>query len=322
MASLYRNMLWFAKGMKEYSRGGFQSACRSFDLLDLDVDCTGKVFMVTGATGTLGRVVVMELAKKGGIVHVVCQHKDRGESLKELVAAATSKECIYIHVVDLSSVQEAASFAKSFANTHSALNVLVNCVSAMSEDREIGADGIEKTFATNTLGLHLLISNLVPLLNESYEPRVVIVTCGCLLMHKLNPTDLQFEQMFPYDGVAAFAQTKRQQVVMTEHYAEAYPGIHFSAMHPGWLEPNGVKAVVPKVLGKINVSCRTVEEAVDTVLWLAISRAALKHSSGMFFQDRKTTCPHLPLGKTKTSLEDEKYFMRRLHDFVKGLNLE
>ncbi|CAN8020168.1 unnamed protein product [Ixodes persulcatus] len=140
-------------------------------------------------------------------------------------------------------------------------------------------------------------------------------------MQRLDPVDLQFECMFPYDGLAAFMQTKRHQAVMVEHYSEANPGIHFSAMHPGWLESQGVKEAVPKLLRKVPVPCRTVEEAADTILWLAISRAALKHSSGMFFQDRRTTCPHLPFGKTKTSLDDEKFFMQNLEDFVKKLEL-
>lgn len=67
----------------------------------------------------------------------------------------------------------------------------------------------------------------------------VLVTCGSLLMQRLEPLDLQCERMFPFSGMAAFMQTKRHQAVLVEHYAEANPGIHFSAMHPGWLEAQG-----------------------------------------------------------------------------------
>ncbi|KAH9360732.1 hypothetical protein HPB48_020211 [Haemaphysalis longicornis] len=149
----------------------------------------------------------------------------------------------------------------------------------------------------------------------------VLVTCGSLLTQRLEPVDLQFECMFPFNGLAAFTQTKRHQAVLVEHYAEAHPGIHFSAVHPGWLEAQGVKEAAPRLLRRVSVRCRSVEEAADTILWLAISRAALRHSSGMFFQDRRTTCPHLPFGKTKTSLDDEKFFMRNLEDFVQRLGL-
>ncbi|KAL3192383.1 hypothetical protein MRX96_059109 [Rhipicephalus microplus] len=221
--------------MKEYSRSGFRAACRSFNLPDLDVDCTGKVFMITGATGTLGRVVAIQLAQRGGTVHLVCKDEEKAEALKTTIADITENgESAVVHILDMSHPQDVLNFAKKFNLKYGILHVLVNCASTMTQNREIGEDGLEKTFATNTLGVHILITNLIPMLNRSCEPRVVLVTCGTLLMQRLDPVDLQFECMFPFNGLTAFTQTKRHQAVLVEHYAESFPGIHFSAMHP-WL---------------------------------------------------------------------------------------
>lgn len=60
-----------------------------------------------------------------------------------------------------------------------------------------------------------------------------------MLTVKLDPVDLQFEQMKPFDGTMAYAQNKRQQIIMTEHYAKEFPSIHFSSMHPGWADTPG-----------------------------------------------------------------------------------
>ena len=54
-----------------------------------------------------------------------------------------------------------------------------------------------------------------------------------MLLQKLDHEDLQFERMSPFDGTMAYAQNKRQQVVMTDFWAKKYPDIHFSTMHPG-----------------------------------------------------------------------------------------
>ena len=54
-----------------------------------------------------------------------------------------------------------------------------------------------------------------------------------MLVQKLDVKDLQFERMNPFDGTMAYAQNKRQQVVMTEKWAEKYKEIFFSSMHPG-----------------------------------------------------------------------------------------
>ena len=63
-----------------------------------------------------------------------------------------------------------------------------------------------------------------------------------MLTQKLDVKDLQFEKMKPFDGTTAYAQNKRQQVVMTEEYAKRYPRIHFSSMHPGWADTPGEEA--------------------------------------------------------------------------------
>lgn len=58
------------------------------------------------------------------------------------------------------------------------------------------------------------------------------ITGGMLVM-KLDRKDLQFEKMDPFDGTMAYAQNKRQQVIMTEKWAEKHKEIFFSSMHPG-----------------------------------------------------------------------------------------
>ena len=47
----------------------------------------------------------------------------------------------------------------------------------MSGDkRTMTEDGLETTFATNTLGVHILTSELVPVLETSEDPRVVSIS--------------------------------------------------------------------------------------------------------------------------------------------------
>ena len=59
-----------------------------------------------------------------------------------------------------------------------------------------------------------------------------------MLVMKLDRQDLQLEDMNPFDGTMAYAQNKRQQVVMTEKWAEKHKKIFFSSMHPGRTLPS------------------------------------------------------------------------------------
>ena len=61
----------------------------------------------------------------------------------------------------------------------------------------------------------------------------ICVIIGGMLVQKLDAKDLQFEKMNPFDGTMAYAQNKRQQVIMTEKWAEKQKEIFFSSMHPG-----------------------------------------------------------------------------------------
>ena len=48
------------------------------------------------------------------------------------------------------------------------------------------------------------------------EVLMTLFITGGMLVMKLNTKDLQFENMDPFDGTMAYAQNKRQQVIMTE----------------------------------------------------------------------------------------------------------
>merc|ERR1712107_263896 len=131
------------------------------------------------------------------------------------------------------------------------LDVLINDAGCMVNQREVVEDGLDKNFATNTLGTYILTSGLAPLLEQSDQPRVVTVSSGGMLVQKLNLDDLQFEKMSKYDGTMVYAQNKRQQVEMTESWASKYPSIHWSVMHPGWADTPAVRTAMPDFHAKM-----------------------------------------------------------------------
>ena len=51
---MLRSTLFLAKGMREFTRGGYEKAAKSFDAAVLERDLRGKVALVTGANQGLG----------------------------------------------------------------------------------------------------------------------------------------------------------------------------------------------------------------------------------------------------------------------------
>ncbi|RXG56954.1 Dehydrogenase/reductase SDR family member 12 [Armadillidium vulgare] len=187
--------------------------------------------MITGANSGIGKCVTTSIAERGGTIHMVCRNETAGNETKLAIMKTTGNEvyyyycknfCIFhidihVYVLDLSQSLEVVKFCEEFRRTHDSLNVLfyvhpVNNAGCMINQKELTEEGFEKNFATNTLGMHLLTTGLIPLLQKSKNPRVVTVSSGGMLVQKLKKDDLQFEHLRPFDGTMAYAQNKRQQV--------------------------------------------------------------------------------------------------------------
>ncbi|XP_068423148.1 dehydrogenase/reductase SDR family member 12 [Clinocottus analis] len=310
--SAYRNAVWFVKGLQEYTKSGYEAAARRFRPSDLEVDLSGRVFMITGANSGIGKSAALELAARGGTVHLVCRNESRAEAARQEIVEQSKNQNVHVHIVDMSNPRRVWEFAQSFQS--STLHVLINNAGCMVNQRELTDDGLEKNFATNTLGTYVLTTALIPALQRAEDPRVVTVSSGGMLTQKLSVDDLQCEKS-PFDGTAVYAQNKRQQVVLTDRWAAQHKDIHFSCMHPGWADTPAVQTSMPAFHAKMASRLRTEAMGADTVVWLAASAAAREQPSGLFFQDRRAVAAHLPLASSRSSPQEEEKLLAALQEF-------
>ncbi|KAG8014130.1 Dehydrogenase/reductase SDR family member 12, partial [Nibea albiflora] len=260
---------------------GHEAASKDFEPQDLNVSVVGRSFMITGANSGIGRATAMAIAKKGGTVHMVCRNKDKAEEARADIVNESGNSEVHVHVVDMSETRKVWEFAEAFKKEYPSLNVLINNAGCMVHKRELNAEGLEKNFATNMMGVYILTQSLIPLLQKSRDPRV------------------------------------RQQVVLTQQWAKANPVIHFSVMHPGWVDTPAVSTSMPHFHRMMGERLRSVEQGADTVVWLALSRAAPRTRSGQFFQDRRPVPAHLPLAWTHSPAEEIQRFMTQLETMAR-----
>ncbi|XP_037322068.1 DHRS-12_like_SDR_c-like domain-containing protein [Pungitius pungitius] len=314
--SLYRNCAWFLKGMTEFTRSAFLTASKRFVEKDLEVAVAGRAFMITGANSGIGKATAMAIAKKGGTIHMVCRNKDKAEEARADIVKETGNKEVYVHILDLTETRKVGEFAEAFKRKYKALNVLINNAGAIMSERDVNAEGLEKSFASNVLGVYILTKGLIPLMEKSADPRVITVSSGGMLVQKLRTGNLQSERG-RYDATMVYAQHKRQQVVMTEQLAKTHTNIHFSVMHPGWVDTPAVANAMPDFHRSMKDSLRAPEQGADTAVWLSIAEAPPTNPSGLFYQDRRVVSPHLPLAWTRSSPLEEQKFMSLLEDLAK-----
>lgn len=277
--------------VRSFDRSGFLRHERGFDLADLEVDLHGRVCLVTGANSGIGFETSLALAERGASVWLLCRNRERGETAAADIRRRTGSRRVHNRVLDISDLEDVERFVAGFGGRK--IDVLVHNAGVLPAERIESAQGHEITLATHVLGPSLLTRLLVPKLVRSDDPRVVFVSSGGMYPKKLSLDDVEWLAR-SYDGVAAYAQTKRMQVVLAELLARqlAPQGIQVNSMHPGWADTPAVQSSLPRFWQLMQKRLRTPAQGADTVIWLACSPAASGKTGGFWF-DRARRSPYL-----------------------------
>lgn len=270
----------------------------------------GRVVAVTGANSGLGKATVAGAARLGADVRMLCRDRERGEHARLEILDAVPGAALSVEVCDVSSFDSVRAAAERLAGSAPELHGLVHNAGVLPPRRGETADGHELALATHVLGPHLLTALLLPVLAADGDARVVFVSSGGMYGQRLRVEDPEFREG-EYGGTAAYARTKRMQVVLAEQWARHLGDgpVHVHSMHPGWADTPGITESLPgfgRVMGPI---LRTPEQGADTAVWLLAAREPGR-TSGLFWHDRRPR-PTSYLPRTRSTPDQE----RALWDF-------
>jgi retinol dehydrogenase 12 len=279
-------------------------------------DLSGKVCLVTGASGGMGRCIAAALAQSGATVVVVCRTPQRATELCKQLEVQTGKRCIVGMAAELERPSEVRALAHSFRSEFDRLDLLVNNAGAHFRHHQLNADGIELHLAVNHLAPLLLMLELEPVLARAAPARVVNVVSdsmsdtrfmklGRAVPVALELDDLQAERRF--HPMRTYARSKLALLMCGYHLAREWAdrGIAVQALHPGLIATDIVKDVAPAVvtplLGLIKLFLRAPEEGAAATLAVALGQPAAPATGGYFVDGRPRRSPHesYDLGKQR-----------------------
>ena len=258
--------IFYARFAMPFSRIGFR---RRVGEAGLQADFSGQRWVVSGATGGIGRAIALGAAARGATVLALGRDVRK---LNALVAEATGAGRIQAVPVDLSLMREVARTAGEIA-IGGPVDVLVHNVGVMCHEFIRTAEGLERGFATNLLGHWVLDQGLRRGGALTAGSAIISMSSGGMYGAALDIKALQATDAASHDGFTAYVQHKRAQVELTHHWNRLGPGQPRAwVMHPGWVDTDGVRSALPGFRKVFKSVLRTADDGADTALWLAATR--------------------------------------------------
>lgn len=206
---------------------------------------SGRTAVVTG-TGGLGLEVALALARAGAQVVLAGRDAAKGAAALRRIDAEVPDARVQFHALDLASLSSVRRFAERLAARWPTLDLLVNNAGVMTPpSRQLTADGFELQLGTNHLGHFALTAQLLPLLRQAQEARVVSVSSIAAQRGRIDFDNLHAQRH--YHPMTAYSQSKLACLMfaleLQRRSDAAGWGLRSMAAHPGVartdLLPNG-----------------------------------------------------------------------------------
>ncbi|TAK62468.1 SDR family NAD(P)-dependent oxidoreductase [Methylobacter sp.] len=241
------------------------------------------VYLVTGATGAIGKVIARQLAANPNAeVVLVCRNSAKAEQTATDIVAATGNPKVRFELADLSRLKEIQNLAERWTGP---LHALINNAACAPLARQETPEGIEMQFATNVLSYFWLIEAFSDILKASAPARIVNV--ASYWAGGLNLNDLEFSRR-RYDNDSAYRQSKQANRMLTAAFSEKLQpfGISVNACHPG-----DVNSKLSNDLGF--GGHETPDQGAETPVWLATHPIGMETTGRYYERKHEVDCGYI-----------------------------
>jgi len=257
----------------------------------------GKVVVITGATSGIGQVAAERLAAMGARVVLIARSEVRGQAVLSRLHERAPGVAHRVHYADLSRLTEMKRAAAEIAVAERRVDVLINNAGALFGSRQVTADGLERTFATNHMAYAVLTHGLRERLIASAPARVVNTASNAHRFARLDFDDLQSAQ--GYRGFKAYRRSKLCNILYTRELARRWAGtgVTVNCLHPGFAatrfadQSSGLFSRIVRIAKTF--AAISPEKGAETIVYLA-SSPEVAHVSGRYFY----RCRAVPPSKT------------------------
>ena len=251
----------------------------------------GKTVAITGATSGIGEAAALALASQGARIVFTARDEARGAALLaglESKNAGAGHQTVSAELTTLAGMREAG---EALAAAAPSIDVLANNAGAVFTQRELTADGLEKTFAVNHMAYFVVTERLRA--NMAPGGRIVSTASAAHVGARVDFDDLAMLRR--YSTFSAYGRSKLCNILWTRELGRRLQGsgVTASCFHPGGVATrlgsnnSGLLSTLFRLAGRFML---TPEQGADTLVWLASSPEA-PDQNGCYFARRKRVTP-------------------------------
>ncbi|KAK4206971.1 hypothetical protein QBC37DRAFT_328187 [Rhypophila decipiens] len=231
----------------------------------------GKVVVITGATGGIGRATSLSFAASGPKALVLLgRREDALAETANLVRAKNSSLTVETHAVDLLDSGKLRSIFANVAATHGNVDVVIHAAGVLAPvvplieaEPATFLDGYKTTVVgTLTLAQALVLGN-----GEKKDAVLVNLTTAGVFFP-------------PFPGMGAYVSSKMAAIKLLQAFGAENPTVRIHHVHPGFLD-TAMSAQLAKTT-KLPFSFDDISLPADFLVWVASPEAKFLNGKVVF----------------------------------------
>jgi len=247
-----------------------------------------KNIIITGATDGIGLAAAKSIASKGYKIGLVGRNPDKGKkAIDEIIAHSGNKNLDFFEC-DLSLVKNVKTLADQIKQQYSNIDVLLNNAGGANKTKNITSERLEKTFSTNQMNYFVLSTELLNIISESDDGRIVNVASNAHIGAEVDYANINCEKSF--SAWTSYCVSKLMNIMFTYQLASMQDKVSVNVLHPGFVDTNiaGNEGNLIKYIVKFGAKmfARTVDNGADSSIYLSTSDEVKGVSGKYFFKCR------------------------------------